>query len=212
MIPRYPLTWPDGWPKSPSRRPAKFSTTRGSSSIGGGRAMPKSLSVMDGISRVMAELRALRIGDNDVVISTNLVTRLDGLPRSDQREPHDPGVAVYWEDREKKMRVVAIDHYDRVADNLAAVAATLESLRAIERHGGARILERAFTGFDALPPPKSPWEILGCSDVHATEESIQAAFKSRARSSHPDAGGSENAFHELTVARDKALEIIRSRK
>ncbi|KVD37855.1 hypothetical protein WJ41_22830 [Burkholderia ubonensis] len=60
------------------------------------------------------------------------------------------GVAVYWETRAGARRVMAIDQYTRVADNLAAVAATLDAMRAIERHGGARILERAFTGFAAL--------------------------------------------------------------
>jgi len=46
---------------------------------------------------------------------------------------------------------MAIDIYDTVAGNLAAVAATLDAMRAIERHGGAQILKRAFQGFKALP-------------------------------------------------------------
>ncbi|WP_249183503.1 hypothetical protein [Burkholderia cenocepacia] len=50
-------------------------------------------------------------------------------------------------------RVMAIDQYAWIADNLAAVAATRDAMRGIERRGGARILERAFTGFATLAAP-----------------------------------------------------------
>ncbi|SDQ25048.1 hypothetical protein SAMN05443026_0089 [Burkholderia orbicola] len=36
---------------------------------------------------------------------------------------------------------MAIDQSARIADNLAAVAATRDAMRGIERRGGARILE-----------------------------------------------------------------------
>ena len=78
--------------------------------------------------------------EGDSIISTNLKLRLDGLPRSDQKEPDDPGVAVYWQRLSKPKKVMAIDLYDRIADNLAAIGATLNAMRAIERHGGALIL------------------------------------------------------------------------
>jgi len=99
------------------------------------------------------------------------------------------------------------------AAKVAAIAASAGKQRdAIERHGGAAILERAFTGFDALPPPKSPFDILGVSREHASEASIQVAFKAKARTYHPDAPtGSHNLMAELTDARDKALEIVRAR-
>lgn len=198
MTDRYPLAWPQGWRRTPhlSRHRAKFMKDR------------RQLSVSDGIRRVARELHALSVDDHRVIISTNLVLRLDGLPRSDQREPVDPGVAVFWEEAGGKSRVIAVDLYDRVADNLGAIAATLEAMRAIERHGGAQILERVFTGFDALPPPPDPFKILGVTRS-ATEASINAAFRSKARASHPDApGGSHNLMAELTAARDQALKII----
>jgi len=86
---------------------------------------------------------------DDILVSTNIEVRLDGMPRSD-REPKDPGASVYWSAKGKQ-QCMAIDHYDRAADNLAAIAATLEAARAIGRHGGGEILERAFQGFTALP-------------------------------------------------------------
>ncbi|MGN5479481.1 hypothetical protein ACTMU2_29065 [Cupriavidus basilensis] len=105
----------------------------------------EALTVSDGVNRVLDELGRLGARPGSIIISTNVAVRLDGLPRSGQREPADPGAAVYWQDRSGAPRVMAIDQYRSVADNLAAIAATLEAMRAIERHGGAQILERAFT-------------------------------------------------------------------
>lgn len=73
------------------------------------------------------KLELERLGINvadDLIVSTNLKFNLSGL--------------------------IAIDADYRVRDNLAAIAATLEAMRAIERHGGARILERSFTWWSPL--------------------------------------------------------------
>ena len=134
------------------------------------------------------------------------------LARSDQREPDDPGAAVYWQEPTGPRKVMAIDLYNRVADNLAAIAATLEAMRAIERHGGAAILERAFTGFTALPPPivagmKRPWrEVLG---AHMARSSVEAAYRGLASKYHPDReGGDAEKMAELNQARDEALKEL----
>jgi len=191
-IEAYPLTWPQGWPrkKSHQRSRAKFSTS--------GRV----LSVMDGIQRVLLELERLGVKRDDLVISTDIPTRLDGLPRSD-RTVADPGVAVYWR-KGKNTRCMAIDRYDRVADNLAAIAATLEAMRAIERHGGAEILDRAFTGFVALPAPEQWWQALGVAE-NATGEEIDAAWRRLAARHHPDRGGDSAQMARINTARDEGL-------
>jgi hypothetical protein len=46
--------------------------------------------VQDGMTRVLGELKSLKIGRDDAIISTNIKPRLDGYPRSDQPEPGDP--------------------------------------------------------------------------------------------------------------------------
>src|SRR3984893_16238997 len=127
------------------------------------------------------------MNSDDILISTNVKLRLDGLPRSDQ-EPSDPGAAVYWQKKGQSMRCMAIDRYDRVADNLAAIAATLEAMRAIERHGGAAILDRAFTGFKALAAPEQPFQVLGVG-ANASKEEIERAYRLLATKHHPDRGG-----------------------
>ena len=55
----------------------------------------------------------------------------------------------------------ACDKWRDVYDNIYAIGKTIEALRGIERWGTGDMVEQAFTGFVALPSPKSPWEILG---------------------------------------------------
>lgn len=213
MIEAYPLSWPTGWPRTTSRASAKFSKgeRQYSSQPGGGSWMRRrDLTVSDGVDRVLAELQRFGVDRQDVVISTNVRTRLDGLPRSGEREPNDPGAAVYWEDRDGKTKVMAIDRYDRVADNLSAIAATLEAMRAIERHGGGQILERAFTGFTALPSPDAvkTWrEILGVSGSDWAE--IDAAYKRLRSQHHPDRGGDAERFNDIQRAYEQARDEVR---
>ncbi|ROU09438.1 hypothetical protein [Lysobacter enzymogenes] len=116
-------------------------------------------------------------------MSTNLTLRRDGLPRSDQREPADPGAAVYWTDCTGADRCMAVDRYTKTAGNLAALAATLEAMRAIERHGGAEILDRVFTGFTALPRrarPRAPSRGGGAGRAAGCAWSdVEAAYRRR---------------------------------
>lgn len=187
----FPLHWPVGWRRMhhSDRRSARF----------GRRA--QGVSISEAVGRVQNELR--RIGARDgAIISTDLELRKDGLPYSSQREPKDPGVAVYWQVG-KETRCMAVDYYDRIADNIAAIAATLEAMRAIERHGGAEILERAFTGFNMLPAPEQRrwwWEVLGV-DQKAGHAEVEAAYLKLRSQKHPDRdGGSETEFHEVQQA------------
>ena len=172
------------------------------------------LSVADAVHRVLGELDRMGIKDDDIIISTNVPLRLDGLPRSDQ-EPSDPGVAVYWQKKgQPAMRCMAIDRYCRVADNLAAVAATLDAMRAIERHGGAEILNRAFLGFAALPENASqPWrEVLGIApEITPTPDLIKSRYRDLVKVHHPDIpGGKDEDFQRIVQAKDAALMELAS--
>lgn len=204
----YPLSWPAGWPRTKTRTRARFSRRERKYGHGGSWMQNAALSVADGVERVMGELARLGVNDDDIVISTNVRVRLDGRPRSSEPEPSDPGVAVYWQERSNKSaRVIAVDQYDRVADNLAAIAGTLEALRAIDRWGGAQILERAFTGFTALPSPdQAPpwWAVLGC-DKDASRDDIERAYRRAAAANHPDRGGSHDAMAEINRAYEEAM-------
>lgn len=204
-ISAYPLQWPDGWPRSRSRKAGQFGKTE--TRPGQSRKNKADLTMADAMKRVKYELDRLGVNvADDSIVSTNLKLNLSGLPRGDQGEPQDPGAAVYFQKRGAPMRVIAIDAYYRVRDNIAAIAATLEAMRAIERHGGAQILERAFTGFAALTAPgKNWWDVLEVKP-DASRETIEANFKRLARDRHPDrGGGSHEKMSELNEARDAAL-------
>jgi len=209
----HPLKWPEGWGRSPTKVTGQFgkAETKWSPDRQNSWQSKGDITMEEAAKRVRYELQRLGVSEDDCMISTQLRTNMAGLPRGDQGEPADTGVAVYWTPKGKtETKVMAIDRYTRVRDNLAAIAKTLEAMRAIERHGGAQILERAFTGFDALPPPKSPWEILGLKP-DSTAEAVSFAFREKSKTAHPDRGGSNILMAELVEARDRALALIRER-
>ena len=197
MTDAYPLKWPPGWPRrgERERKPAAFNVGLGSNQ--------RKLEISDAVKRLYAELAAFQVKEDSIVISTNLRPRLGGEPT--QGKDTDPGVAVYWE-RKGARQCMAIDRYTRIADNLAAVAATLNAMRAIDRHGGATILDRAFTGFTALPPASddAPWTILGVRQS-APREEIEIAYRRAASKAHPDKGGDADTMARLNRARDAMI-------
>jgi hypothetical protein len=184
LLEAYPLTWPERQPRTPAhtRHHAAFKFELG-------RARDE----------LLHELKLLRA--KDIVISSNVPTRRDGLPYADAREPADPGVAVYFE-RKKTPFVLACDTYNRVKYNLRAVGVTIAALRSIERHGSTSMLEQAFTGFAALPPAgrvEPWWEVLGVT-ADANEVTVRDAFRELARVHHPDVGGDSARMARITEA------------
>lgn len=190
----FPLSWPDGWKRTTNRKFGHFKSAQ------------RWISVQDATRRVLEQFRLMSVSDNDIIISTNIPLRLDGMPGSD-KEPSDPGVALYWQTKKSGMRCMAIDRYTCVADNLAAIAATLEAMRAIERHGGGAILERAFLGFAALPQNASqPWrEVLGIEGA-ASLDLVESRFRALVKVHHPDYGGEKEreTFEKIVQAREAA--------
>jgi len=201
----YPLTWPAGWKRATHRTRADFGKDKTTQTVSGARTFRDRLTVAEGTARVLDSLRRMGVRDYNVIVSTNIQTRRDGLPYSNQAEPSDCGVAVYWHKGDKiKRKCMAVDRYTRVADNLAAIAATLEAMRAIERHGGAEILERAFLGFQSLPPPINggrPWyEVLGV-ESNCSIDAAETSYRIRAKDIHPDnATGDHGKMAELNEA------------
>ena len=201
----YPLAWPSGQPRTRTRRRSKFGGKAGRWSFGRAR------------DDLLAEVQ--RLNASHVVLSTNVRLRLDGLPYANEREPSDPGVAVYFRRRvggEQRPFAVACDTYDRIADNLRAVKLTIEALRSIERHGSSALLEQAFSGFSALPAARTgirPWrEVLGlavdCCD-HWPLTTVEARYRELVHQHHPDRGGSHERMAELNDAIERARRELR---
>ena len=101
----------------------------------------------DATSRLIHECRLL--GAANVIVSTNVAVRRDGLPYARQRTPEDPGAAVYFKlESVPEGLVLACDRWLRVEDNVAAVAAHIGALRGID--GSARAM--------SLRPGGRSWE------------------------------------------------------
>jgi hypothetical protein len=198
-ITRYPLSWPVGWKRNVYRQHATF----GKKAAGD---MKRRLNLDDAVGRLQTEMDRLGAADG-AIISTNLRLRLDGRPRGDQGEPGDPGAAVYFR-LKKQDRVLACDRYYRVADNIAAIAAHIEALRAIERYG-VGTLEQAFSGYTALPPAADAWWLILNLPQSSTLDQVEARFRELARTAHPDAGGTHNDMSRLTAAREAARKELR---
>jgi hypothetical protein len=216
---KYPLAWPAGWRRTESSRRtgARFHRVDAEYREGVKHQKKRDMTLAEGISRVHRELAAFGVLEGDAIISTNLPTRLDGAPRGDQREPPDPGVAVYWTrpDDRGATRCMAVDRYDRVRDNLAAIAATLDAMRSIERHGGATILERAFQGFEALPAPGGgSWTWRQCLGLQATAKvtlpEVEQVYRTLRSAAHPDKpGGNAERFGLIQRAWEMAQQELR---
>lgn len=188
----YPLYWPEGWPRTEAWKQK--------------RAQFKDRSVYVGRQILTEEVR--RFGGTDLIISSNLALKLDGTPRSGQRQPDDRGVAIFFKRNAVDM-ALACDVYTTVEDNLWALCRTLEALRQIERDGSPALINRAFKGFAHLPDPdqREWWEVLNIARTASNEE-IKKAYFALARKYHPDTGengGDPVMFDQVQKAYDLAM-------
>jgi len=207
MTVAFPLHWPTHRPRSAA--PARAAFNKKVVRPGRSYTETQSLSIADALGRLQREVDLL--GAKQYVLSSNVELRLDGLPRSGQAEPKDRGVALYFH-LGNKPHCLPCDRYDRVADNIAAIAKHIEATRAIERYGVADMGEM-FAGFVALPPQskKRSWRVVLSfpPGVTPTREAVEKNYRSRAKQFHPDTpGGSHEGMAELNQARDEALAEI----
>lgn len=207
-IDAYPLQWPIGWKRTDN-------WTRSSSKFA-----DKSFAVSRDL--LMTELGRFRAFD--VILSTNIPLRKDGLPYSGYRQPDDVGVAVYfklkgrWKDGKMspdKPMVFACDKWRKIEENIYAIYKTIDALRGVERWGSSDLMERSFTGFAALPeppkkmPPRDWWSVLGVSQ-HSDVDYIKEKYRDLAKIYHPDMpNGSVERMTEINRAYDEALEYNR---
>jgi hypothetical protein len=200
-----PAMWPVGWPKTAwnmRRSDGKFVTRGGPVRFDTARDL-----LLDALSR---------LGARDVVLThddpANPTLRLWAPDAK-------AAVAVYFT-LDGKSYAIPQDMFVTVAGNCRSVGIVVESMVTIKRHGGGAMMTKAFDGFTALPPPSpsSParrrsrsWrEVLDLDDVWIDRETVEAAFRARAKECHPDAGGTNEAMAELNAARDQALREVGS--
>jgi DnaJ domain len=196
----FPLRWPTGWIRTPpgERRQALFGTREDDGAL-------RPLTISEGRDRLLDELD--RLGADDVVISSDLRPRSVSRRDNGRAELLDPGVAVYFVlgDRTGAARsVLASDRWDRIADNLAALAGHIEAIRRQQRYGVGSVAQ-AFAGYKALPQIRAWWEILGVSP-HAMPDEIKARKRELLQRHHPDRGGDPGQAAEITAAFAEAIK------
>jgi hypothetical protein len=194
----YPLQWPAG-----RKRTDRWQIEQAKFDVSFARAR----------DNIINEVRLLAGGrwgpDPMTVISSNVALRRDGLPLANQRQPDDCGVAVYFLYKKRQMSF-ACDRWKKVEHNMQAIAKTIEALRGVARWGTGDMLEAAFTGFTALPPPSATpaqqtwWQVLGVPNS-ATRDDVRAAYRRLASIHHPDRGGSAATMAAINAAHDAGL-------
>lgn len=187
MIDAYPLQWPNHWPRTERPQPSQFKVSQ--------------VKAQQGIRRELSLL-----GAEDVVLSTNIELRQDGLPYASRRPPEDQAVAVYFK-LNGEQQCIPCDKWKTIAENMRAIEKTIEALRGLERWGAKEMVNAAFRGFKALPSSTivTPYQARLWYDVlevqpNASAEVIKAAYRQKLLKHHPDHGGEVSAFNEVQKA------------
>ena len=180
VIFEYPLKWLPQQPRNKVSVLARF----------------KSKSIFVAGQKLINELKLMRA--KNIVITSNLILNKKGdAPLSGQRI-FDNGVVVYFQ-LKGKSKAMACDRYSKVEDNLWALCLSVEAIRGLERWGGSELLDGLFSGFLALPMREDM--IITAPDYFGdciSQEHIRETYKRLAKELHPDKGGNETDFAELT--------------
>lgn len=181
----YPLSWPATMPRARGREAGQFRTT-----------LTVALENVESSLRLFGRDSGKAV--SGVVLSSNVTLG--------QTKPDDPGVAV-WFTWDGDQVCIPVDRYTTPAANLQAIHHVLEARRVELRHGTLALVKATFAGFKALPPPPSakPWTDVLELPQGASRDAINAAFREKMKTAHPDRGGSADAVQRLTDARDQAL-------
>lgn len=204
----YPLSWPEHW-----KRTEKWQQKNGKPPF-------QTVHFNADLKSVIWQLK--KMGASQIVITSDLPLRNDGVPYADAR-CDDPGIAV-WYVMKGKEHVIACDRWRSAQLNLSAIKRTLEAMRMMDRYGCATMVEKAFAGFAALPPagatsesvveepPPPNWrdvfdvpmvfeEQLGKAELL---DFVKLRYKKYIAAAHPDAGGDPVRAAILNAAWEEA--------
>ncbi len=194
----YPLCWPVGWPRTKSPEWSRFQTSK--TTFGSIR------------QELVHEIEIM--GGRQIVLSTNIPLKKDGMPYATYKPLTDTGIAVYFT-LKGQPKVFACDKWRKIEDNMRAIQKTIEAIRGIDRWGSSEIMDRIYRGFQALPAQSTYlddawWVVLGVN-ADAGSEETKRAYRSLAKSSHPDVGGDEKLFKKYAEAYEQAEKYFESK-
>lgn len=191
----YPLEWPIGWVRGRQRYRSRFGA--------GGRGE----TLAHARDLLIAEL--LRLEAENISLTTNIRVNTKTDNWYADPEPPDHGAACYFRVAGQP-RALACDKWDRVADNIRALALHVEAIRGQSRWGVGTI-DQALGGYKALPAmgaAKLWYEVLGLPHT-ANETQIKAKRLKLLGELHPDKlGGDAARAAEVNQAYQEALTVL----
>ena len=193
MVQAHPLHWPVGYKRTKWRKSSAFRQTAEKAQ-----------------QFLRNELH--RLGASSVVVSSNVPVRnSDGYMYADMSTSKidDPGVAIYFKYKGKDV-VMCCDAYERPWENVYALGNGIEAIRGMERWGVSEFIERAFTGFKALPEQTSAeswYSVLGITEK-ATKDDVVSAYRNLVKIHHPDAGGNADHFKKISEAYQQGIKAV----
>ncbi len=185
----YPLSWPVGYKQTTRPVRSQFQKTFAAAR-----------------DEVLEELRKMKA--RNVVISSNVPLRRDGLPYSNYTLRDDErGIAVYFEWNDDQY-VLACDKWNDIGGNMQAINKSIEAIRGLDRWGVSEMLKRAFTGFKALPENAGPssqawWEVLNVKPDSGFAE-VETQYRKLAKLYHPDTGDDTGRIYSVNAAWNEA--------
>ena len=187
----YPLLWPAGFKST-----ADWQRKAGPFKVAGKQVLHD----------LMRELELL--GAKDVKINSDRPVNRDGNLSMAKRSYVSPACVIYFKRKGREV-VLACDQYADFTDNMRAISKTIEAMRGIERWGSSDMLDRAFTGFAALPSPEQWWQVLGVSS-NASAAAINEAYRQKSKEANQDPLNAQALQQRLNVARDQGLSEERN--
>jgi hypothetical protein len=195
------LDWPTGFDRTSKRERSKNRSYE--------------VSLHDAIEDLADEMGRLDVDDWRLSTDLDHQSRNPNYPYANQPEPEDPGVVVRWT-MDGEQYAVACDAYSRARDNLRTVGLYIREKRKMEQ----RPVETGESEFaNARLPPADDEDVIVAGNGHseaphevleverdADDEVVKAAFRAKAKTAHPDRGGSQREFELIQNAREAMLD------
>lgn len=191
----FPLLWPELFP-----RRAEYQRQAGTFKV----TLPAALKNVEKSLELFAKDSGKKLVDLSITSNYTLGAT----------SPKDPGVAVWfvWDNMQVS---IAVDRYTKIEANLQAIHHIIEARRVELRHGTLALVRATLTGFIALPAPagqqpKRTWrEVMGYGpQAVVTRAMLDERMRKLRSERHPDRGGSQDAFTELTDAYAMACQEV----
>jgi hypothetical protein len=202
MPPRFPLEYPHTIERSKKRFRSSFDPQ--------GRR-----TILQAYEELVRQLELF--GAREIIVTTNIPITKVGKPYSRFAEPDDPGVGVYFKDPKGIPRATGCDLWDRVKDNLWAIAKDIDAQRGRLRWG-VKTQEELYEEMKYLTPPGQTvtagqiagnWWVVLKVDPNASLSEIEQAYRDLARYYHPD---SSTGNEKMMALINRAIADARAEK